>query len=145
MISSLKLFFEVSLWSSVIFCTPLGAADVFVCPQSLMVKQKISEDVDGWSAFDVEGRYPFVGVSFSLGAPDQKNIFAPSSEKRSGSYLVSSWVLPPSKESYWVSCLYSGTSVSIAQKLRSTFSSCTVEYDGRFSMPVVKAWQCTED
>lgn len=104
--------------------------------------QTVRNVIPGWQAFDSDQQHPYVGVSFSEGAPDQKTVLAPTTEKKIKGGTLAVWKFPVSATGYWVSCLYAETSATIATKLANDIRSCEVEYDGRFSLPVAKRWHC---
>ncbi len=114
----------------------------FICPPQLQVSQEIKDDTKEWKKFNVDEKYPYIGVSFSQGTPDKKVILAPTSEKKRAGNIVATWLLPPTTEGYWIACLYNGTSAIIAKQLEANVTSCEVEYDARFSSPVAKKWHC---
>lgn len=136
----------MAIWCGIalaLFTQPLcQASDLLVCPSVLDVEQTITSTHSGWSLLGTNGRHRFIGVEFSEGPPDQKAILAPSTESYEQSKMISIWIFPPSNQGYWVSCMYSNTSAVVTQRLEDGISLCEVEYDGRFSAPVVKQWRC---
>jgi hypothetical protein len=123
---------------------PAMADENPVCPAKISVAQNLDGNApEGWTRYDAKDDYPFSGVSFWSGTPDQKAQLAPSKEKRNGTLsTTATWVLPKSETAYWVGCEYSGTSVILAKPLEKSIDRCTVEYDNRFSPPVAKSWRC---
>ncbi len=113
------------------------------CPAALTVQQSADAGPDGWQVFNTHDKHPYVGVSFSEGPPDKKAILAPNSEKKAGGAKLAVWTLTKSAEGYWVSCLYSETSATVAKKLPDDVTYCEVEYDRNFSQPVAKRWRCS--
>jgi len=102
----------------------------------------VGDLVGGWQGFEASGNHTLAGVSFSLGRPDRNVLLAPSRESVTDTLSTAEWDFPDSDEDYWVSCEYARTSVVIAKPLGRTAQKCFAEYDGRFSSPVLKKWDC---
>jgi len=126
-------------FSKFAFATP----DFFACPTEISVEQKATESSENWTVFNSQSKHPFINISFSEGDPSQRVILAPSREKQKKGAHVNIWNFSPSSSGYWVSCIYSETSVILARKLPSNTKSCEIEYDKKFSSPVVKSFKCS--
>jgi hypothetical protein len=119
-----------------------AASNAPVCPAEIQVEQTVIGLPADWKAADSETQHRFVNVMFSEGEPGDKVILAPSREKKTKRALVSTWVFSPSTTGYWLSCGYTGTSMVVSQKLSEKFTSCQVEYDTAFAVPVAKRLSC---
>ncbi|WCM91029.1 hypothetical protein M5C99_11320 [Acidovorax sp. NCPPB 2350] len=83
-----------------------------------------------------------MGLAFFAGPPEQKAQLAPTRERAKGKNPSATWVLERRDEPYWVACEYGGTTAIAARALAQNVTACTVEYDPRFSTPVLKRWSC---
>jgi len=117
-------------------------SDFVQCPSEVRVTETIQGNTSDWKAFDSDEKHPYVGISFSEGAPDQKLTLAPTQEKQTKGGILAVWDFTASSDRYWVSCLYAETSATVAQKLPSDIQSCEVEYDTRSSPPLARTWRC---
>ena len=115
---------------------------VDACPAQLPVKQTVSDTLDGWTALNQQGSYPFVRVAFYPGPPLDSNLIVPTVEFRGQAGLHDRWDLPPRKGGYWMTCAYGNTAATIARKLADDTDFCQADYDGRFLTLVVKHWSC---
>ncbi|MFZ6674169.1 STY0301 family protein [Undibacterium sp. Xuan67W] len=124
--------------------SPLSfAANVVpVCPGELHVEQTISEQPEGWNAYGTNKMHRFVNVMFSNDNPAQSFILLPSKEFTKNKENSATWNFSPSDKAYWISCLYSETKATVARELPKNIQTCSVTYDGRFTLPVVKEVNC---
>lgn len=120
------------------------AQDAHTCPKKLAVMQTVAERIaDGWKSVGSNKEHPFIGISFSAGYPDKAMLLAPSKKVKKNKAITVIWEFPESDTGYWVSCEYGKTSATVAKELDRNIRVCTVEYDSRFSEPVVKKWGCS--
>lgn len=138
---SLKIAFLPLIWVTLFGQTARGA-DFYTCPPELKVVTHVAVPPSAWEAINTDDLHPYVGVSFSLGPPSDRAILAPDGARKIQGGRMAIWHFPDSVQAYWVSCLYAETSASLTKKLPASIGSCEVEYDGRFSAPVVRAWRC---
>jgi hypothetical protein len=115
---------------------------VDACPAQLPVRQSVSETLDGWTAVDQHGNYPFVRVALYPGPPAETSLIVPTVEYRGQAGLHDRWELPRRSGGYWVACAYGNTSATLARKLADDVDFCLADYDGRFMTLVVKHWSC---
>lgn len=111
------------------------------CPPALTVEQKVAS-VPGWAAFESEEHHPFANVVLSEGEPSGKVILAPASTTRRKKSLTSVWRFTPSERGYWLSCAYAGTSRLLSRRLPEGVTTCSVEYDANFAVPVATRVTC---
>ena len=137
------------VWSTTLLMMPALCAsakntqDFGTCPARLTVTQTIKGGVaEGWTGFGSNEDHPFVAVSFTSGPPDMKAVLAPSKEIKGKKLTTATWEFPDTSGGYWVACQYSGTTAIVARELGRNVSTCMVEYDNRFSSPVVNKWEC---
>ncbi len=112
------------------------------CPQEITVEQKATPPNSQWKPFDSQPRHPFLSVAFSEGDPSGRAILAPTRQQKTKQRQVDIWLFPESSLGYWLSCEYSGTSMTLSRPLDVGVKSCEAEYDPRFSSPVVKQLTC---
>jgi hypothetical protein len=137
-----------ALLASVMIMILIGSPSVFaasntpVCPPEIQVEQKVIGLPSEWKEADSQAQHRFVNVMFSEGEPSKQVILAPTQQKKGKRSLVNTWVLSSSASGYWLSCAYSGTSMIVSQRLPEKITSCEVEYDASFSVPVAKRVTC---
>jgi hypothetical protein len=120
----------------------LAAGNAPACPPEIQVEQKVIGLPTDWKESDSQREHRFVNVMFSEGEPSNQVILAPAGQKKGKHALVNAWVFSPSAAGYWLSCAYSGTSMVVSQRLPEKITSCEVEYDTNFSVPVAKRVSC---
>ncbi len=119
------------------------AGNEIVCPTRLAVQHDIAQDVpDGWYKHDDRSDHPFMNVMFTEGSPDLLIILAPAAKREVKGELIDEWEFTGATDEYWVSCLYNGTSATVARKLPKDVAYCEVRYDKVSSSPNAKAWRC---
>jgi len=132
-----------TLFAAIVVCIGCAlASDVPPCPPQIKVDQNALDSPAGWSVFNSRSAHPFVNLRFSEGEPSQLMILAPSRQKKRKGVPVDVWDFTGSSTGYWISCIYSETSVVVARKLPTDVTSCEVEYDKAFSSPVAKRFTC---
>ena len=117
-------------------------ADTIICPQEIMVEQKLTSVSPQWQYFDSQKQHPFTTISISEGPPTQQAILVPSKQIKNAKHQMDIWEFSNSALGYWISCEYGGTSIALYQKLNDGIKSCEVEYDPVFSSPQVKNVVC---
>ena len=118
------------------------ASNTPVCPSEIQVEQKVIGLPTDWKEADSQREHRFINIMFSEGEPSKQVILAPTQQKKGKRTLVNTWVFSPSASGYWLSCAYSGTSMIVSQRLSEKITSCEVEYDASFSVPVAKRVSC---
>src|SRR5262249_8420773 len=98
------------------------------CPPSIQVAQKASGVAAPGVAADSHPQNPFTTVRFYEGDPAQMAVLAPSQHLTTPT-PADVWNFSMSKEGYWMSCVYGGTSMVVSQRLADKVKSCRVEYD----------------
>lgn len=119
----------------------ISASEIpLVCPASIRVEQSPLEIPSGWQAVRLAGRELFRlnGASFSDGHPKDGAILRPARTTRKEARYDFTASYP---EGLWISCSYSETVVTIAQKLPDGVTSCMVEY-GNKPPGVITKIQC---
>lgn len=111
----------------------------FQCPREIQTEQRIAGDQPDWTASVEDTRYPLVSIRLSEGEPAGMAWLAPTESK---GVAVQSWSLPSSKEGYWVSCGYGGTSVVLSRRLPEGIKKCTVWFDKDHVPPTALKYQC---
>lgn len=119
-----------------------AASNTPVCAPEIQVEQKVIGLPADWKESDSQRQHRFVNIMFSEGEPSNQVILAPSRQKKGKRSLVNAWVFSPSTSGYWLSCVYTGTSMVLSQRLSDKITSCEVEYDTNFSAPVAKRVSC---
>lgn len=119
-----------------------AASNTPVCPPEIQVEQKVIGLPADWKESDSQKEHRFVNVMFSEGEPSNQVILAPTQQRKGKRSLVDTWVFSLSASGYWLSCAYSGTSMVVSQRLSEKITSCEVEYDTNFSIPVAKRVSC---
>ena len=119
-----------------------AASNAPVCPPEIQVEQKVIGLSADWKESDSQREHRFVNVMFSEGEPSDQVILAPTRLKKGKRTLVNTWIFLPSATGYWLSCAYTGTSMVVSQRLSEKITSCEVEYDTNFSVPVAKRVSC---
>jgi hypothetical protein len=122
--------------------TVFAVSNAPVCPAEIQVEQTVVGLPADWKAADSETQHRFVNVMFSEGEPSNQVILAPTRLKKGKRTLVNTWVFLPSTAGYWLSCAYTGTSMVVSQKLPEKITSCEVEYDTVFAVPVAMRVSC---
>lgn len=112
------------------------------CPARLTVQQTAEPVEGGWQAKGSHTSHPLVNLSFFSGPPEDQVQLVPTRERTKGRSPSATWVLERRDRPYWVACVYGGTSATAAIALPADVTSCTVEYDPNFSVPVLKQWSC---
>ncbi len=113
-----------------------------VCPSEIQVEQKVVPPGGNWKEYESRPRHSFINVIFSEGEPTNEIILAPTKQHKNRLVQIDTWIFTPSERGYWISCEYTGTSMVLFQKLPDHIKSCEVEYDMKFSTPVVKRLIC---
>ena len=120
----------------------LAQAETLSCPSEIHVVQQLRDAPDGWLRNDSDDQHSFTNVRFSEDDPTQQFFLAPSKTSKQKGALVNVWNFTPSKQGYWLTCQYYETRASLVQKLPDTVSSCSVTYDMKSSVPLVKTMDC---
>ena len=117
-------------------------AEIITCPDRLTVQQSVPQPPAGWQSFDGEDAHPLAGVSLSEGNPSELATLVPTSDRKQGKVAVTTWAFIPSKEGYWLSCLYAGTSMALTRQLPDGVKSCRVESDAQTNPPSPTKIEC---
>ncbi len=100
------------------------------CPAEVEVRQSAGAVPAGWMAGQSQMPTRLESVTFYIGPPEERASLVPDTSKRRGGALTSTWRFARgSKELFWVSCSYVGTTVVLSRALPAGVSGCTVEYD----------------
>lgn len=126
----------ISIWAG------SARAASYDCPAKINVQQSASSVPDGWNSFHDQDLYPLTNVSLSEGEPSKRVTLVPTGDRKKGKTSVTTWVFTPSSDGYWLSCLYSGTSIGMTRKLPDGTKSCRVEGDARFDPPSPTKIEC---
>ncbi|HEV2674705.1 MAG TPA: STY0301 family protein [Aliidongia sp.] len=120
----------------------VARAEIVPCPDKLAVEQRVTALPQNWGSFDSEPVHGLAGVSLSEGNPSELATLVPTTDRRQGKVAVTTWTFIPSKEGYWLSCLYAGTSMAVTRKLPDGVKSCRVESDAQVSPPLPTKIDC---
>lgn len=117
------------LFSCLLLACPSAAADL-ACPVSLSVRQTAVNVSAEWEATSVSESVHLDHVAFYLKHPKEGGALVPDkSAKQKGEERVTwNFVRGPGDE-FWLGCLYTGTTIILAQKLKPDVSQCVVQYD----------------
>lgn len=120
----------------------IGSKIILTCPEYIQVEQNALSTPEGWIASGGQSRHPFVNIMFSDGTPADNVILAPTKQSEVDGVHLNTWQDLASNESSWFSCRYNDTNIVISKKIAADIKECEVEYDPRFSVPVVKRIEC---
>lgn len=132
----LLLFLGATVWADA------ARAEIILCPDQLAVQQSVTPTPAGWQSFDSQEAHPLAGVSLSEGNPTELATLVPTSDRKQGKVAVTTWNFIPSKDGYWLSCLYAGTSMAVTRKLPDGVKSCRVESDAQTTPPSPTKIEC---
>ena len=132
----LLLFLGATVWAGA------ARAEIVACPDQLAVQQSVTPTPAGWQSFDSQDAHPLAGVSLSEGHPSELATLVPTSDRKQGKVAVTTWSFIPSKDGYWLSCLYAGTSMAVTRKLPDGVKSCRVESDAQTNPPSPTKIEC---
>ncbi len=109
--------------------TPLAQAQEFSCPASLPVQQTASATPAGWEALLDQTPANFDRVAFYLGNPADNASLAPDGKSATKAEERTTWTFKRSAgDHFWLACVYDGSRVFLAQKLKDEVAACTVHY-----------------
>ncbi len=118
---------------TLLFCvfllaSPSSAQDL-ACPVSLSVQQTAASVPAGWEATASSEPVHLSRVAFYLKNPREGGALVPDkSEKQKDEERVTwSFVSGPGDE-FWLGCVYTETTVLLAQRLKKGISRCVVRY-----------------
>ena len=132
-------FFTVCFFSQV-----SAAAQFNACPPQIIVDQTTVAP-PGWTAFDdADGKkHRFLSVDFSDGPPESRNTLAPNRQLKRNGNPVNVFIFPSDSQMQpWIQCAYSGTTMTLSQRLPTGTKKCEVEYDRNFKEAVAKSVDC---
>ena len=112
------------------------------CPSELEVEQKAVRVAPTWKSFTLGTPHRLISALFSEDDPMQETTLAPARHQAGKDTSTDTWTFTASPVGYWVSCVYSGTSIVVSQKLPPSVTSCDVEFDIRFTPPVATKISC---
>jgi hypothetical protein len=105
-------------------------AQDFLCPATLTVQQVAATVPAGWNAVPVPEPPNFDRVAFYLSNPLEGASLVPDGRSVTKGVEQVTWTFKhASGDQFWIGCIYAGTRVLLAQKLKSDVSACTVSYD----------------
>ena len=119
------------------------AEDFASCPAKISVeRQKLATPVAGWSVVpQALESHPLQRVTFYDGDPADKADLAPDSSKRG----QQTWEFAAQARQYWMTCHYSGTTVTLGRQLPKQTKSCAVVFVPNVSIdgaPVIDRIAC---
>jgi hypothetical protein len=100
-----------------------------VCPKSIDVSESITKTELGWEAFHDERKMGthLENVSLYTGHPKDMAALAPNKSSTKNKKLSYLWIFPSQKSypnSYWVTCDYSNTLITLTKKLPDNLKRC---------------------
>jgi hypothetical protein len=123
----------------------LAAAEDVGCPPRISTTQTLAQPAAGW--VDKKNTSPNVlaGLTFFDGPPEEQASLAPDESHVKGK-LVESWQLFPNPPRlYWLACIYSGTSITLARPLPKELRTCAVTFDPKQTVdgyPLIERIAC---
>jgi hypothetical protein len=125
-----RLGFSLTWFSWALFASSSATAADFTCPASVSVRQTVVNVPTGWEGTSGSDAPHFDRVSFYLKHPKDGGALVPDrTEKRSGVESVTWNFVRGPRDEFWLGCLYTGTTVILAQRLNTNISQCVVQYD----------------
>lgn len=117
------------------FCLALGwplsswsADTTLTCPSSLETKSTATAPA-GWQLIDPSRPHPVERVGFYAGHPSEMASLVPDKTQVKKGEAQDAWAFPgPVPEGAWMACFYTGTSMSLAQRLAPEITRCEVRY-----------------
>jgi hypothetical protein len=148
-----KFFFlSMSVWTLGVSLFGFGInlvtayAENVVCPETIVVEQKLAKPLSPWEAFLEDGSYPLMSISFFDGHPQEKASLVPDSEIKRKGKLISTWQFSrENPRGYWIACVYNRTNVMLTRRLVPTTSKCEVTYNPQITVgghPSLSEIQC---
>jgi hypothetical protein len=124
----LKIYISMVIF---LFC-PFYVFANDTCPAFLdATKQKLVNDVSGWSGIEDDIKHQLIAVTISEGHPKELNGVIPDGDRKSKingkDFSITYWDLEQTTDrQYWIKCSYSGTKISLTKKISGTHAHCEV-------------------
>jgi hypothetical protein len=105
-------------------------AQDLACPVSLSVQQTAVNLPSDWEATSTSEPLHLDRVAFYLKHPKLGGALVPDkTDKQKDQERVTWSLVGGAGDDFWLGCLYTGTTVILAQKLKKDVSQCVVRYD----------------
>jgi len=102
----------------------------FDLPKEIATKQEIVNTPQGWACGKEAQPNRLASILISEGPPENQASLVYDSEAKHKNKMVATWQLDPeSKERYWISCSFSGTSITVKKELPQGIKELRVSYD----------------
>jgi hypothetical protein len=102
----------------------------FTCPASLSVQQTAAKVPSGWEAIPSSEPAHLDRIAFYLHNPKIGGALVPdkTSDQKGEARDTWNFIANPGDD-FWLGCVYTGSSLVLAQKLKAGISQCVVRYD----------------
>ena len=117
--------------------------DFGICPTTIRVEpQKLASLVAGWSVVaNAPAPHQLKAVAFFDGDPKGGASLAPDRSAR----LQQTWEFGAQSRTYWMTCQYTGTTITLGRPLPKRMTECTAAYAPNVSidgLPVIQKLDC---
>ena len=123
-----------------------AAAGPVGCPATVTVSQQLSTPVAGWKAGTDDLPHRLSSITFFDGPPEENASLVNDSTIRGAGKEIALWRFGTGgSRTIWMTCGYSGTSITLSKSLPVGISSCSVTYNPRqqvAGLPLIEQINC---
>lgn len=134
------------LFSAVIGTCAAASAQDIVCPESVVVRQELSQRVAGWEPFTQDLPSRLSVVTFYDGPPKDKASLVNTFSHKQGLLETAIWEFKSDGDRHiWLACSYADTTIALMRELPANVTSCAVTYNPQQrvrGMPEVQKIAC---
>jgi hypothetical protein len=109
-----------------LFAIPVLAQDRY-CPNEISTKQSIEKNPPDWTAKENTNPHTLAGLTFFDGPPEQEASLVYDESHKLSKEDRAVWRFDPSLH-IWLSCIYSGTTITLFKQLPPKTTECRVTY-----------------
>ncbi|WP_325063569.1 STY0301 family protein [Pseudomonas mangiferae] len=114
-----------------------------MCPEVLDATETVSAPLAPWHVSVDRGTdRNLEDMALYIGPPERRGSLTPASSRTHGARRVTTWVLTPDSQGYWLACTYQKSLTLLSQPLPARVTRCTLTERVDYHTPRIERFAC---